>query len=40
MTSIMINGNSDYDIAGNDLSYGVYSANPVFRKALMEINCI
>lgn len=37
---VLIEGNSDYNIAGNDLSYGGYRANPVFRKALREINCL
>ena len=28
---VLIEGNSDYDIAGNDLSDGGYRSNPVFR---------
>ena len=34
---ILIEGNSDYDITGNDLVDGGYLANPVFRKVLQEI---
>lgn len=34
---ILIEGNSDYDITGNDLSSGGYLAHPVFRKVLREI---
>ena len=35
---ILIEGNSNYDVQGNDLSYGGYRSNPVFRKVLHEIN--
>jgi hypothetical protein len=35
---VLIEGNSDYNITGNDLSDGGYRANPVFRKALKELN--
>jgi len=35
---ILIEGNSDYAISGNDLVDGGYKANPVFRKVLHEIN--
>jgi hypothetical protein len=35
---ILIEGNSDYDISGNDLVDGGYLANPLFRKVLHEIN--
>lgn len=34
---VLIEGNSDYDIAASDLSYGGYRANPVFKKVLKEI---
>lgn len=34
---ILIEGNSDYDIAANDLAYGGYRSNPVFQKVLKEI---
>jgi len=34
---ILVEGNSDYDIATSDLSYGGYKANPVFQKVLKEI---
>jgi hypothetical protein len=34
---ILIEGNSDYDIAASDLSFGGYGANPVFQKVLKEI---
>jgi len=34
---VLIEGNSDYDITGNDLVDGGYLANPVFRKVLREI---
>lgn len=37
---VLIEGNSDYDITGNDLSDGGYRSNPVFRKLLQEINYI
>lgn len=35
---VLIEGNSDYDISGNDLADGGYRANPVFRKVLKEIH--
>lgn len=35
---VLIEGNTDYDITGSDLMEGGYRANPVFRKALKEIN--
>jgi hypothetical protein len=35
---ILIEGNSDYEIGGNDAVDGGYLANPVFRKVLHEIN--
>ena len=35
---ILIEGNSDYDISGNDLVDGGYLANTTFRKVLSEIN--
>jgi len=34
---VLVEGNSDYDIATSDLSYGGYKANPVFQKVLKEI---
>ncbi len=34
---VLIEGNSDYDITGNDLADGGYLANATFRKALHEI---
>ena len=34
---VLIEGNSDYDITGNDLVDGGYLANPVFRKVLREV---
>lgn len=33
---VLIEGNSDYNMAGNDLSYGGYRTNPVFRKVIKE----
>ncbi len=33
---ILIEGNSDYDIAASDLAYGGYRANPIFQKVLKE----
>jgi hypothetical protein len=33
---VLIEGNSDYGIPGNDLTYGGYRSNPVFRKVLEE----
>ena len=35
---VLIEGNSDYDISGNDVADGGYRANPVFRKVLHELN--
>lgn len=35
---ILIEGNSNYDASGNDLSESCYRKNPVFRKILHEIN--
>lgn len=35
---ILIEGNSDYDISGNDLADGGYMANKTFRKVLKETN--
>jgi hypothetical protein len=35
---ILIEGNSDYDIAANDLAYGGYRGNAVFQKVLKEFN--
>lgn len=35
---ILIEGNSNYDASGNDLSESGYRNNPVFRKILHEIN--
>lgn len=35
---VLIEGNSDYDISGNDVAYGGYRANPVFRKVLKELH--
>jgi hypothetical protein len=37
---VLIEGNSDYDISGSDLSAEGYFANPVFRKVLHEINSL
>lgn len=37
---VLIEGNSDYDMSGNDLAFGGYMANQVFRKVLKEINFI
>ena len=34
---VLIEGNSDYGMTGNDLSEGGYRTNPVFRKVLGEI---
>jgi hypothetical protein len=33
---VLIEGNSDYDLSGNDLTEGGYLANPRFRKVLHE----
>jgi len=35
---VLIEGNSDYDLSGNDLADGGYMANKIFRKVLKEIN--
>jgi hypothetical protein len=35
---VLIEGNSDYDISGNDLAAEGYFANPTFSKVLNEIN--
>ena len=35
---VLVEGNSDYDITGNDLVAGGYLANSTFRKVLHEIN--
>ncbi len=35
---ILVEGNSDYDISGNENQYGGYLKHPVFRKVLKEIN--
>jgi hypothetical protein len=37
---ILIEGNSDYDLSGNDLADGGYMANKTFRKVLKEINLL
>lgn len=37
---LLIEGNYDYEIRGNDFVAGGYGANPVFRKALKEIGYI
>lgn len=34
---VLIEGNSDYGMTGNDLSEGGYRTNPVFRKVLDEV---
>lgn len=34
---VLIEGNSDYGINSNDMAYGGYLTNPVFRKVLKEI---
>ena len=34
---VLIEGNSDYGMTGNDLSEGGYRTNPVFRKVLGEV---
>jgi hypothetical protein len=34
---VLIEGNSDYGMSGNDLSEGGYRTNPIFRKILDEI---
>jgi hypothetical protein len=35
---ILVEGNSDYDLSGNDLNFGGYRSNPVFRKMLHELH--
>lgn len=35
---VLIEGNSDYNMRGNDLSEGGFHTNPVFRKVLKELN--
>lgn len=35
---VLIEGNCGYDITANDMAYGGYRANPVFRKVLEELN--
>jgi hypothetical protein len=35
---ILVEGNSNYDITGNELQYGGYRRNPGFRKLLKEMN--
>jgi hypothetical protein len=37
---VLIEGNSDYDLSGNDLSDDGYMANKIFRKVLKEINLL
>jgi hypothetical protein len=37
---VLVEGNSDYDIAGNDTTEDGYLASPVFRKVLKEIKYI
>jgi hypothetical protein len=34
---VLIEGNSDYDISGNDLADEGYRANNIFRKVLHEM---
>jgi hypothetical protein len=34
---VLIEGNSNYDMQGNDLAYGGYRSNAVFRKVLEEL---
>jgi len=34
---ILVEGNSDYGIRGNDMHYGGYRTHPVFKKILEEI---
>jgi hypothetical protein len=35
---VLIEGNSDYGVDGNDTTYGGYLTHPTFRKVLSEIN--
>jgi hypothetical protein len=37
---VLVEGNSDYEIRGNDFAYGGYLSNPTFRKVLKDINFI
>ncbi len=37
---VLIEGNSDYAVSGNDMADGGYRKNPVFRKVLKELNYI
>lgn len=37
---VLIEGNSDYGMVGNDLSEGGYRTNPVFRKVMEEIKTL
>ena len=37
---VIIEGNSDYGIRGNDLNYGGYRAHPVFSKVLQELELV
>ena len=37
---VLIEGNSDYDLSGNDLADNGYMANKVFRKVLKEIDLL
>lgn len=34
---VIIEGNSDYGVMGNDFNYGGYRAHPIFRKVLQEL---
>jgi glutathione synthase/RimK-type ligase-like ATP-grasp enzyme len=34
---ILVEGNSDYGLRGNDMHYGGYRTHPVFKKILEEI---
>jgi len=36
--AILVEGNSDYGISGNDHTDGGYRKNPIFRKVLQELN--
>lgn len=37
---VLVEGNSDYDISGNDYISGGYNSNPIFRKVLEEVEGI
>jgi hypothetical protein len=37
---VLLEGNSDYNMTGNDLTSGGFRLNPVFRKLLQELNTI